>query len=55
MVCIFILSVNIDNVIIDKVEKKYYFIPTGYGEGISGPDEKVTNKHVCYLFTMHVM
>ncbi len=49
-------NVNIDNVIIEEDEKKYLFIPTGCGEGISGPDvskvkyEEVNgskNIHVC--------
>ncbi len=46
----------IDNVIIDKVEKKYSFIPAGYGEGISGPDvtkvkyEEVTGSRNEYLY-----
>ncbi len=42
----------LDNVIIDKVEKK--FIPTGCGAGIPDPDvfkEEITNEHVCFPHT----
>ena len=51
-------NVNIDNVVIDKDEKKYSSLPTKCGAGIPGPDvskviyEEVTNVRIHTLLSL---